>query len=44
MRNLFERCTFDAKAEQRSELYKRILSGEDELWEKYVRLLKEVKQ
>ena len=27
-----------AKIEQRRELYKRILSGEDELWEEYVRL------
>ena len=33
-----------AKVEQRRELYKRILRGEDELWEEYVRLRKEVKQ
>ncbi len=32
------------KIEQRRELYKRILRGEDELWEEYVRLWKEVKQ
>ena len=30
--------------QQRRELYKMILSGEDELWEEYVRLRKEVKQ
>ena len=33
-----------AKIEQRREFYKRILRGEDELWEEYVRLRKEVKQ
>ena len=33
-----------ARIEQRRELYKRILRGEDELWEEYVRLRKEVKQ
>ena len=33
-----------AKIEQRRELYKRILRGEDGLWEEYVRLRKEVKQ
>ena len=33
-----------AKIEQRRKLYKRILRGEDELWEEYVRLRKEVKQ
>ena len=33
-----------AKIEQRRELYKRILSGEDELWENYIGLQKEVKQ
>ena len=33
-----------AEIEQSRELYKRILRGEDELWEKYVRLQKEVKQ
>ena len=31
-----------AKIEQRREFYKRILRGEDELWEEYVRLRKEV--
>ena len=29
-----------AKIEQRRELYKRILRGEDELWEEYIRLQK----
>ena len=33
-----------AKIGQRRELYKRILSGEDELWGEYVRLWKEIKQ
>ena len=33
-----------AKIERRRELYKRILRGEDELWEEYVRLWKEVKK
>ena len=33
-----------AKIEQRRELYKIILRGEDDLWEEYVRLWKEVKQ
>ena len=33
-----------AKIEQKRELYKRILRGEDELWEEYVRLRKEAKQ
>ena len=33
-----------ARIEQRRELYKRILRGEDGLWEEYVRLRKEVKQ
>ena len=33
-----------AKIEQRRELYKRILRGENGLWEEYVRLRKEVKQ
>ena len=33
-----------AEIEQRRELYKRILRGEDELWEKHIRLRKEVKQ
>ena len=33
-----------AKIEQRRELYKRILRGEDGLWEEYVRLRKKVKQ
>ena len=33
-----------AKIKQRRELNKRILRGEDELWEEYVRLRKEVKQ
>ena len=32
-----------AKIEQRRELYKRILRGENELWEEYVRVRKEVK-
>ena len=33
-----------AKIEQRREMYKRILRGEDKLWEEYIRLQKEVKQ
>ena len=33
-----------ARIEQRRELYKRILRGEDGLWEEYVRLQKEIKQ
>ena len=33
-----------ATIEQRRKLYKRILRGEDEFWEEYVRLWKEVKQ